>query len=241
MKYLNCLLLLALVSCSSGKVRDLGIEPYRTSGVEQYFLSDLPQWANGSLSGQCFRKHNVQFFDFPKLQKAFNLTYPEFLEFQAQYNKRLENYFRTVTVKFVKPMEEAAFFSNTLENVRGGVRSFKVPAEAKKVDIIWLDRYIAQDKIDEIHEMQKSGRFDERLPVIFSACLSQEDLNQWLVEYSMDNYSFYGITAEWLAPFGSDLSPKAAPQIEIQKLFGKDVKIEFIRPKESLLPPEVVL
>src|SRR5690606_28627436 len=150
---------------------------------------------------------------------------------QAQYNKRLENYFRTVTVKFVKPMEEAAFFSNTLENVRGGVRSFKVPAEAKKVDIIWLDRYIAQDKIDEIHEMQKSGRFDERLPVIFSACLSQEDLNQGLVEYSLYNYSFYGITAEWLAPFGSDLGPKAAPQIEIQKLFGKDVKIEFIRPK----------
>lgn len=240
MKYLNCLLLLVLVSCSNGTVRDLTVQPYRTSGVEQYFLSELPIWANGSASGQCFRKHSVQFFDFNKLGKAFNLTYPELLEFQAQYNRRLENYYRTVTVKFVKPMEEAAFFSNTLENVRGGVRLFKVPAEAKKVDVIWLDRFIAHDRIEDIRKMHESGRFNERLPVLFSACLSQEDLNQWLIEYSMDNFGFYALTTEWISPFGSDLTPRAGPQVEIPKLFGKDVKLEFIRPKENLLPSEIV-
>ena len=128
MKFLSFSLLLILISCTNGPVRqDVDDAPYRTSGLEQFFLPELPTWANTSASGQCFKKHNFQYLDFSKLSSTYQLKYPELVELQAQYNERLESYFRSTAVRFVKPVEEAAFFSNTLENVRGGVKHFKIP------------------------------------------------------------------------------------------------------------------
>src|SRR5665648_237885 len=121
MRFLNYLLLLILYSCSNGEVRQASRQaPYRTSGIEQFFLPELPTWANHSASGQCFKKHSFQYLDFTKLSKTYQLNYSDLVELQAQYNERLEAYFRSTAVRFLKPVEEASFFSNTIENVKGG-------------------------------------------------------------------------------------------------------------------------
>lgn len=242
MKYLNFSLLLILISCSQGEVRkDVSETPYRTSGLEQFFLAELPAWANHSGSGQCFKKHSFQYLDFNKLGSVYQLNYPQLVELQAQYNDRLESYFRSTAMRFVKPVEEAAFFSNTLENVRGGVKSFKLPPTASKVDVIWLDRYIALNLVKELKKMNEMGRFDERLPVLFTSCLSRQDLNQWLIENNLDQVGFYSLTAEWLSPYGSDLQLKPGLQLEIRKLMGANVNVRFIAPSEIILPTEIVL
>ncbi|MFP5386831.1 MAG: hypothetical protein ACLGHN_12175 [Bacteriovoracia bacterium] len=242
MKYLNCFLLLILISCSNGEVRQAPVDsPYRTSGLEQYFLPELPTWANSSASGQCFKRSPFQYLEFPKLNITYQLEYQELVELQAQYNERLEAYFRSTAVRFLKPVEQAAFFTNTLENVRGGVRSFKIPPEAKKVDIIWLDRYVALNLVSELSKMNEMGRFDERVPVLFTSCFSKQDLNQWLIENNLDQVGFYSITAEWLSPFGSDLQIKPGLQIEVKKLLGPDKDVRFVAPSEILLPTEIVL
>lgn len=241
MKFLSFSLLLILISCSNGEVRqDVTDTPYRTSGLEQFFLPELPRWANTSASGQCFKKHSFQYLDFNKLASVYQLKYPELVELQAQYNERLESYFRSTAVRFLKPVEEAAFFSNTLENVRGGVKHFKLPQVAA-VDVIWLDRYIALNQINELKKMNEMGRFDERLPILFSSCLSKQDLNQWLIENNLDQVGFYTLTAEWLTPYGSDLTMKAGLQLEIKKMMNDNVKVKFISPSEILLPTEIVL
>jgi hypothetical protein len=241
MKFLNFSLLLILISCSNGEIREKAIvAPYRTSGLEQFFLPELPTWANVSASGQCFKKHSFQYLEFKKLASVYQLNYLELIELQAQYNERLESYFRSTAVRFLKPVEEAAFFSNTLENVRGGVRHLKLP-RVEAIDIIWLDRYIALDKVAELKKMNETGRFDERLPILFSSCLSKQDLNQWLIENNLDQVGFYTITAEWLSPFGSDLTMKAGLQLEIKKMLDPNVKLKFISPNEILLPTEIVL
>lgn len=242
MKYLSCLVLLTLISCGSGEIRqDVTDAPYRTSGLEQYFLPELPAWANNSASGQCFKKHSFQYLDFSKLAGVYELKYPELVELQAQYNERLEAYFRSTAVRFVKPVEEAAFFSNTLENVRGGVKSFKLPPMAGQVDIIWLDRYISTNTVAELKKMNEMGRFDERLPILFTSCLSKQDLNQWLIENNLDQVGFYTLSAEWLTPYGSDLQMKPGLQLEIKKLLNENVKVRFVSPNEILLPTEIVL
>lgn len=242
MKYLSYSLLLILISCSGGEVRqDVTNVPYRTSGLEQYFLPELPNWANSSASGQCFKKHSFQYLDFKKLNDVYQLQYNDLIELQAQYNERLEAYFRSTAMRFVKPVEEAAFFTNTLENVRGGVKSFKLPPVANKVDIIWLDRYIALNLVPEIKKMNELGRFDERVPVLFTSCLSKQDLNQWLIENDLDQVGFYTLTAEWLSPFGSDLELKPALHLEVKKLMKPNIDIRFITPTEILLPTEIVL
>ena len=242
MKFLSFSLLLTLISCSGGEVRkEVRDAPYRTSGLEQYFMPELPTWANSSASGQCFKKHSFQYLDFSKLANVYQLSYADLIELQAQYNERLEAYFRSTAVRFVKPVEQAAFFTNTLENVRGGVKSFKLPPVANKVDIIWLDRYIALNLVPEIKKMNDLGRFDERLPILFTSCLSKQDLNQWLIENNLDQVGFYSLSAEWLSPFGSNLELKPALHLEVKKLFRPDIDVRFITPTEILLPTEIVL
>lgn len=242
MKYLNCFLLLILISCSQGEVRtDPTDSAYRTSGLEQFFLPELPQWANTSASGQCFKKHSFQYMDFKKLGSTYDMKYPELVELQAQYNDRLESYFRSTAARFVKPVEEAAFFSNTLENVRGGVKTFKLPPAGNKIDIIWLDRYVALNQVDQLKKMNQMGRFDERVPVLFTSCMSRQDLNQWLNENNLDEVGFFTLSAEWLSPYGSDLQMKPGLQLEVKKLMGDKVDVRFVTPAEILLPTEIVL
>lgn len=243
MKFLSFSLLLILTSCGTGELQKVSTDdaPYRTSGLEQFFLPELPAWANHSASGQCFKKHSFQYLDFLKLASTYQLKYQELVELQAQYNERLESYFRSTAVRFIKPVEEAAFFSNTLENVRSGVKQFKLPPVANKVDVIWLDRYISSNMVAELKKMNEMGRFDERLPVLFTSCLSKQDLNQWLIENNLDQVGFYTLTAEWLSPFGNDLQMKAGLHLEIKKLMNENVKIKFISPNEILLPTEIVL
>jgi hypothetical protein len=242
MKYLSYSLLLILISCSNGELRqDVADAPYQTSGLEQFFLPELPAWANNSASGQCFKKHSFHYLDFSKLSATYQLKYPELVELQAQYNERLEAYFRSTTVRFLKPVEEAAFFSNTLENVRGGIKHFKLPQGVGQVDVIWLDRYIALNRVSELKRMNEIGKFDERLPVLFTSCLSRQDLNQWLVENNLDQVGFYSLSAEWLTPFGSDLQMKAGLQLELKKIMNENVQVKIIAPNEILLPTEIVL
>lgn len=242
MKYLSFFLLLVLNSCSNGNVREVSNDaPYRTSGLEQFFLPELPAWANNSASGQCFKKHSFQYLDFSKLAATYQLKYTDLIELQAQYNERLESYFRSTAVRFLKPVEEAAFFSNTLENVRGGVKHFKLPAVVNKVDVIWLDRYISLNLVNELKKMNETGKFDESLPILFTSCLSKQDLNQWLIENNLDQIGFYSLTAEWLSPFSSEIQMKAGLHLEIKKLLAPNVKVKFISPNDILLPTEIVL
>jgi hypothetical protein len=240
MRYLNFFLLLTFISCSQGEVRQIDEVGYRTSGIEQFFLPELPTWANHSASGMCFKKHSFHYLDFNKLSSVYQLNYLELLELQAQYNDRLESYFRSTTLRFLKPVEESAFFANTLENIKGGVRYFKLPETVNKVVLIFLDRYIALGREDEIRKMNEGGKFDEAVPILFSACLSRQDLNQWLIEKNLDQVGFYSLTAEWLSPFDSNLRVGPRISIEVKKLLRTNVEVRPVSPEKDHLPSEIV-
>lgn len=241
MRSLLFLALAVLSSCGGGEVkRNVEETSYRTSGVEQFFLPELPSWANSSPSGRCWKSSSFQYMDFAKLSASYQLTYPEMVELQAQFNDRLETYFRSTAVRFLKPVEEASFFANTLEQVRGGVRQLKLP-NVPEIDVVWLDGYIAENKVGEIKKMAETGKFDQRLPIIFSACLSKQSLSNWLSEQNLEQVGFYILSAEWLNPHASDLSLKPRLRIELKKIIGREVKINVIHPVSSdLFPTEII-
>lgn len=222
MKYLNFLVLLALTSCGSSPTKqDIDLNTgYRTSGVEQFFLAELPKWGNFSAQGECFKTSSFTYFNFPKLKEAYSLNYSQMIELQAQYNEKLENYFRSTAVRFLKPVEEASFFSNTLEQVRGGVKSLKLPP-VREVEVIWLESYSAE----EIKKLAKAERFNERLPILFSSCHSKQSLNQWIASEQLEDVGFYTLTAEWLSPYHSSGEMKAGLKLELAELFGKNIKV----------------
>lgn len=239
MKYLSFLALLALTSaCGTSSIKqDVDLNTgYRTSGVEQFFLAELPKWANFSAPGECFKTSSFTYFNFSKLKEAYQLNYQQMVELQAQYNERLENYYRSTAVRFLKPVEEASFFSNTLEQVRGGVRSLKLPP-VTEVEVIWLESYTTE----EIKKLAKAERFNERLPILFSSCHSKQSLSQWIASEQLEDVGFYTLSAEWLSPYSSMGEMKAGLKLELSELFGKNIKVVMNSSKnkpvtELLLP-----
>lgn len=230
MKYLSFLALLSLLSCGTSGTKQT-IDPatgYRTSGVEQFFLPELPAWANYSAPGQCLKASSFTYLNFPKLKEVYQLNYVQMVELQAQYNERLENYFRSTAVRFLKPMEEASFFSNTLEQVRGGVRSLKLPPVAQ-VEVIWLESFT----LKEIKALAKSERFNEKLPILFSSCHSKQSLALWIAQSGLEEAGFYTLTAEWLSPYDSAAELKAGLKVELAELFGKNIKVSLTSAKNK--------
>jgi hypothetical protein len=239
MRFLSFLALLTIISCGGGEVRrDVEDVTYQTSGTEKYFLPELTAWNNASASGQCFKSASFHYLDFAQLSASYQLGYPELLELQAQYNERLESYFRSSAKRFLKPVEEAAFFANTLEQVRGGVRLFRLPA-VREVDLIWLDGFSRSNKVTELKKMAQAGRFDEKLPILFSACLSRAALSSWVAEQGLDQVGFHLISAEWLSPFGSSLALGPGLRLELSGLVPEKIKINFVSP-DGQRPPELI-
>jgi len=203
-------------------MKDLDSSPYRTSGVEQYFLPELPNWANFSMAGSCIKRNPIQYMDFEKLRQSYQLSYAELVELQVQYNERLENYFRSTAVRFLKPVEEASFFSNTLEQVRGGVKTLKLP-EVKEVEVIWLEGSTSE----ELKKLAKNGRFDYKLPLLFSSCHTRHSLAQWVTENELEEVGFYLLSSEALSPFSIEAAPIPGFKVDLKSLFGDNIKYSY--------------
>jgi hypothetical protein len=238
--FLNCLALLVLFSCGSGEVKKQIEDSYHTSGVEQFFLPELPTWANFSSFGQCYKSSSIQYLDFSKLAANYQLDYAQMIEMQAQYNKRREDYFSSASLKFLKPVEEAAFFSNTLEQVRGGIKHFKLPPSSL-VEVLWLESFILKNKVDEIKKLAKSGRFDQAPPVLFSSCFSTLRLRKWVEENKLEEAGFQLLGSEWLSPFDTNNKLQAGLKLEFSKLINPGVKVNFIFPENVEMPLELNL
>lgn len=235
--FLNSLLLLSLISCSSVEEKKNTSStldhPYRTSGVEQFFLPELPGWANSSESGACFKSNSFQYLDFAKVNANYQLSYVEMLELQAQYNKRREDYFRSTAYRFLKPVEEASFFNNTLQEVRGGVRLLQVP-EVPVVDLVWLESFLQDERgLELLTQMSAAGKFDDRPVILYSSCLSYMRLNQWVMESGLENVGFFILSAEWLTPYSSDFTLKTGMKVELDKVLGQKTIINIIHPNKN--------
>jgi hypothetical protein len=92
------------------------------------------------------------------------------------------------------------------------------------VDVIWLESYPTV----ELKKLASSGRFDEKLPILFSSCHSLQTLGQWITQEQLDEAGFYLLTAEWLSPFGTDFENRPRLGINLTELFGKDIKVNIL-------------
>lgn len=210
MKLAFYFLLLGLISCSSGPSYNTPAEvtAYRSNGMEQFFLPELPKWVNRSETGQCFRNFSIKYIDQEKVKQVYQLSYPKAIELQVQFNQKLEKYYKNTTQKFLRPVEEATLFANTLEQVKSGVTALNLP-NVIQIELIWIDDYIHKNKEADFIRWANSAQFTENLPILVSLCKTSTELKKWAQDRNVDSVGLYYAGFEWMSPFSKDqtLSP----------------------------------
>jgi len=194
--------------------------------VEKFFLPEIPAWANFSTFGSCYKSDSVLYLDFSKIKAEHDLSYKQMIELQALFNKKRMNYFEEVDKKFLKPVEELAFFANSLEQVKANDTLFK-NYDTKKINIIWIESFLRTQEISKLTDILEEDSFIQFPTIIFSSCRSVENLENFLDSHDVDSDSLILIGPEMLTSFSVEGEKKPALEVNLNQLFGNDVNFEL--------------
>jgi hypothetical protein len=167
-------ILVFVVSCSSQPTSSLQEPlPYQTGGIEQFFLPELPSWANGNLNANCVRGESVRFLNYEALERVYGLDPLKKLELQAQFHRKFKERYGK---KIITPQEDSALFLQTLEQVQGGLRDYRFPKEGS-IHIVWWDQL--KMRANAIDWLKKLALTQDPI-VLVSMCMDSIDLEAWI-------------------------------------------------------------
>lgn len=218
MKILSLLFILSITACSTPAPEpfpEQNARPFQTAGHEQFFLPELPHWANGSIQGRCARNFSVRYLDFTALEKIHGLTYKQSVELQAQFNLRWHQRFADKKILQLTPQEEATLFLETLAQVKAGLQELRFPA-APKTTLVWWDSLTAGPKLrGQLLNLANAGQ-----PVVLvSVCQDQDSLEQILTAEKLDNAGFFVLGSETLTSFRPDKSSVTGVMLPLDEYF----------------------
>lgn len=197
---LSLILLLYLVGCTSArKISEHGqYESINYSaGIEQYFLSDIPNWINFSEVGQCKREAPLRYLNFQNLKNSFDFNYEQSVSLQHMFNRKLLSYSETSILN----KDEAFIFYNMYEKVLGGTRDFIAPS-FDKVSAVWIDPYLQMNKSHSRIKQAFKGRVLEGHPVLVTMCLNSIEAEKLVTKLKLDELGVKIISAEMFNTFG---------------------------------------
>ena len=120
--FFSIFLFIAFLGCTTSPTVNLKEnydQVYITNGVEQYFLANLPHWANFSTQSSCHRKKPIRFFNFENLKKSFSLDYEKMVHLQHMFNRQVYTAKLSMDKERIPPKDESFIFNNTYQNVIG--------------------------------------------------------------------------------------------------------------------------
>jgi hypothetical protein len=220
--------LFIFISCESrplnrGEKRDLdnvsiGVQSF------QYFLEDIPEWANLNSSGNCFRKQNIRYLDFDKINKSFALSYQKLIHFQHMVNRRMLGLSQAKGER-IDVKDENALFYNVYEQIQGGVTDFVIP-EYNEISLFWIDPILEDKKalekmIAKIKDPNLTG-----YPIIISFCKQDAELDNFIIKYKIDEISVKKMGPEFLSLYNHDFSISTNFHIHLIAFLGEK-KINF--------------
>lgn len=166
-----------LAGCgSSGSLKPRDVDQYYAStGVQKYFLPDIPEWANFSQSSGCFRSKGIRYFDLDALMKSFSLKYDEALQIQGTFNEEFLVMKKEMKSTLTLKDEEILFFKAS-EKVGSKIKFFDAPT-FKEIHLIWLDEALAGKKEEsKLRAFLQSPVHNTGVPVLISSCLTKEEI-----------------------------------------------------------------
>ena len=212
------LLILLLAACTSApRPVEIGPLPYQSGGTEQFFLPELPTWANGSLSAQCARTFSVRFLDHGPLEKIHALTFNQRVELQTQFNRKWKERYAAGTGSLT-PQEEAVLFLESLEQVKGGLKDLRFPANLP-LNVVWWDPI--QSKPFTKAWLQNLGNQGNPV-VLISLCTDVAGIEAWITKQDLGEYSFFSMGAESLGPTGMDGGLRGGAMMPLDAFFPRE-------------------
>lgn len=209
------LFLLTLSSCSTPGGSEFAVDPYQSGGTEQFWLAELPNWANGNVSAQCARDFSAHFVNHDALEKIHGLSYAQRVELQAHFNRQLRLKYGS---KLLTPREESALFLQSMEQVKAGIREFNYPNRGN-VHLVWWD---------QIHKKESSTRWLRKLAqtgdpiILLSLCLDSTQLENWVNQSELSEVGLFSFGFESL----TNLTKSGEP------VFGLTLPIDVLFPQE---------
>lgn len=218
-----------LFGCSNQNFKNRTIENYyQSSGVEKYFLTDLPHWANFSSEANCKRNYSIRFFDIEQIMKSFSIDFQTAIQIQATFNDDYNRLFENYKDKTIPLNDEQLLFFKSSEKVNSKINFF-IPPKYKRIHLVWIDEMIKNNEDEKkLKTFLKSRVHDEGVPVLVSMCLTKKELEE---KFKEENFS--SITSEMMSIYSSDGSIKNLLHFELDQFFTKDQQLYFYSKSKS--------
>jgi len=203
---------------------------YNPTGIEKYFLADLPNWANFDQRAGCYKNSPIRYFDISALMKSYGLNYSMALQVQASYNEELALFkeldlFHSPTLK-----EEELLFYKVSEKVSSKIIFFSPPT-FKRINLVWLDEIIGEPfKEKKLKTFLNSKIMDEGVPLLVSLCLTRLE-----VEKKFPSLNTKMITAELFSAYDAQGNLNPGFNIDLGQFFGPDQKLYFYSQQNTFL------
>lgn len=238
---LVCLLFL-FTACSRQEISDSSLkrrslkEYYVSSGEVNYFLPELPSWANFSSSGKCYRDKSVRYLNFEKLRRSLLLTYEEAMQMQLMFNYELQKAEEKEHIEIVDFKLEEKLFYDVTQKIQQKIRTFNTP-NYSRVNIIWIDSFLGEKgalkKILSLKDM------DLGHPILVSMCLSQRGLERYLKKSNLNNKNIRLLSSEIFTPYDHNNEINYQLNLNLDDLFKVKKKVYLYIKKGHSVPKEI--
>ena len=214
--------LLLLAGCANPDLKPRTVENfYQSSGIEKYFLSELPQWANFSVTASCFKQDPIRYFDINALMKSYSISYATAIQIQASFN---DEYVRLVKKKdaVIPFSEEQLLFFRASDKVNAKIVFFDPPT-FKRVHLIWID---SVEDI-KVKKFLKSDAHNKGFPVLLSFCMTKREIEE---KFNEANYKM--ISAEMFSTFDTSGIRIPSFSLALDQFFKTEQELVLYAPQK---------
>jgi hypothetical protein len=210
---------------SDGLKQDLD-QVYIGSGIEQYYMPDLPSWANMSSAAKCKRLEPIRYLNFSDMHKSYSFSYEQLIQFQFMLNRKFYSYKKSTGREAVYLKDESYIMHNVHQQIIGGSRDFIAP-KFNRINLIWIDKALTNDmELKKLKKLMYSEDMEKGHPVFISMCLSSIELEQFISKSDYTKFGVKGISQSMFSPFNDKFELGAQFSLHLDKLLpNKDLYI----------------